>query len=222
MRSCLPDGKLDASKAWFHRIISCIEVSTGARKGDAMIYYFLFLGLFALRKVVDQVRSQRNIRRLEQQGKILPSRDRAMPWMLIAHVAFFVLTPLEVVFLGRTFIPALGIPMIVVFVLATLLRWWATTLLGRQWNSKVVVPSDLLPVTSGPYRVVRHPNYLAVELELLGAGLLYSAYLSAIVVGVLNLFSIVKRIQAEEKVLFQVPAYRSALGDKARLIPGIY
>jgi methyltransferase len=187
-----------------------------------MIYYFLFLGLFALRKVVDQIRSRRNIRRLQQQQNILPSRDRAMPWMLLTHIAFFVLTPLEVVLLGRTFIPALGIPMIVVFVLATLLRWWATTLLGRQWNSKVVIPSDLLPVTSGPYRFVRHPNYLAISLEFLSAGLIYSAYLSAIVVGVLNLYSIIKRIQAEEELLLEVPAYRSALGDKARLVPGIY
>jgi methyltransferase len=187
-----------------------------------MIYYFLFLGLFALRKVVDQVRSTRNVRRLQQERHILPSRDRAMSWMLIAHVAFFVLTPLEVVLLGRTFLPALGIPMILLFVLATLLRWWATRLLGRQWNSKVVVPSDLRPVTSGPYRVVRHPNYLAISLELLSAGLIYSAYLSALVVGVLNLYSIVKRIRVEEEVLFQVPAYRSALGNKARLVPGIY
>lgn len=187
-----------------------------------MIYYFLFLGLFALRKVVDQVRSKRNIRRLEQQRQILPSRDRAMLWMQITHIAFFVLTPLEVVFLNRTFSPALGIPMIFLFMLATLLRWWATRLLGRQWNSKVVVPSDLLPVTSGPYRVVRHPNYLAVSLELLSAGLIYSAYFSTIVVGLLNLYSIIKRIRVEEEVLLQVPAYRNALGDKARLVPGIY
>jgi isoprenylcysteine carboxyl methyltransferase (ICMT) family protein YpbQ len=69
---------------------------------------------------------------------------------------------------------------------------------------------------------VRHPNYLAVSLEVLAAGLIYSAYLSTIIVGVLNLYSIIKRIHAEEEVLFQVPAYRSALGNKSRLIPGIY
>jgi methyltransferase len=188
---------------------------------DAMIYYFLFLGLFALRKIVDQVRSKRNIRRLQQQ-QVLPSRDGALPWMLIAHIAFFVLTPLEVVLLSRPFLPALGIPMIVLFVLAALLRWWATALLGRQWCSKVMVPGDLQPVTTGPYRVVRHPNYLAVSVELLSAGLIYSAYLSTLVVGVLNLYAIIKRIHAEEEVLLQVPAYRSALADKARLIPGIY
>ena len=187
-----------------------------------MTYYFLFLGLFAARKVLDQWRSRRNVRRLEAQRPVLPSRDQALLWMLITHVAFFVLTPLEVVLLGREFVPALGVTMIVLFVLAALLRWWATALLGGQWNSKVVVPGDLQPVTCGPYRAVRHPNYLAVSLELLAAGLIYSAYLSTAVVGVLNLYSVIKRIHAEEEVLLQVPAYKSALGDRARLIPGIY
>jgi methyltransferase len=187
-----------------------------------MTYYFLFLGLFAARKVVDQRRSMRNVRRLQQQRQLLPSRDRALPWMLITHVAFFVLTPLEVVLLDRAFWPALGIPMMGLFLLATLLRWWATSLLGGQWNSRVIVPGDLRPVTSGPYRLVRHPNYLAVSLELLSAGLICSAYLSTTLVGALNLFSTIKRIHAEEEVLLQVPAYRSALGDRARLIPGIY
>jgi len=147
-----------------------------------MVYYFLFLGLFAVRKVADQLRSRRNIRRLEQQRQLLPGRDRALPWMLLAHAAFFVLTPLEVVLFDRRFLPALGIPMIVLLVLATLLRWWATALLGGQWNSKVVVPDDLRPVTSGPYRWVRHPNYLAVSVEFLAAGLIYTAYLSTLVV----------------------------------------
>jgi methyltransferase len=142
--------------------------------------------------------------------------------MLLTHVAFFVLTGLEVALLDREFLPALGIPMIGLFLFAVLLRWWATSLLKEQWSSKVVVPEDLQPVTSGPYRVVRHPNYLAISLELLAAGLMYSAFLSTAVVGVLNLYAIIKRIHAEEEVLFQVPAYRTAMANKARLIPGIY
>jgi methyltransferase len=187
-----------------------------------MLYYFLFLGFFAARKVLDQWRSMRNIRRLQEHRQVLPSRDRAFPWMLLTHLAFFVLTPLEVVLLDRQFLPALGIPMIALFLLAVLLRWWATSLLAGQWSSQVVVPQDLQPVTSGPYRVVRHPNYLAVSLELLAAGLMYSAFLSTAVVAVLNLCAIVKRIHSEEEVLFQVPAYRTAMAGKARLIPGIY
>jgi methyltransferase len=187
-----------------------------------VFWYFLFLALFAARKVADQVRSRRNARRLEREHALLPSRDRAMVWLRLTHVAFFVLTPLEVVLLERPFLPALGVPMIVLFVLATLLRWWSTALLGAQWSSEVVVPGDMRPVTAGPYRLVRHPNYLAMSLELLAAGLIWTAYLSAAVVAVLNLVAVVKRIRAEEETLFQVPAYRAAMGRKARLVPGIY
>ena len=187
-----------------------------------MLYYFIFLGLFAARKVLDQLRSKRNVRRLQEQRQVLPSGDRAFPWMMLTHVAFFVLTPLEVVLLGRKFLPALGLPMIGLFLLAVLLRWWATSLLKEQWSSQVVVPEDLQPVTSGPYRVLRHPNYLAVSVELLAAGLMYSAFLSTAVVAVLNCCAIVKRIHTEEEVLFRIPAYRAAMAHKARLIPGIY
>ncbi len=187
-----------------------------------MLYYFIFLGLFAARKLLDQLRSRRNVRRLREQRCLLPSTDPAFPWMLLTHVAFFVLTPLEVVLLDREFLPALGIPMIGLFVLAGLLRWWATSLLKEQWNSQVLVPADLQPVTTGPYRVVRHPNYLAISLELLAAGLMYSAYLATALVGALNLCVIVQRIHSEEKVLLQIPAYRTAMAHKARLIPGIY
>ncbi len=187
-----------------------------------MLYYFLFLGLFAARKVLDQWRSARNVRRLQEQRQVLPSKDRAFPWMLLTHVAFFVLTPLEVVLLDREFLPWLGIPMIALFLFAVLLRWWATSLLREQWNSQVVVPEDLQPVTSGPYQVVRHPNYLAVSLELFAAGMMYTAFLSTAVVGVLNLFATVKRIHTEEEVLFHIPAYKAAMANKARLIPGIY
>jgi len=187
-----------------------------------MIWYFAFLVVFAARKLLDQRRSARNVRRLEAVREILPARDTALRWLTITHVLFFVLTPLEVVLLNRRFIPALGVPMACLFVLAALLRRWSTRLLNEQWNSRVVIPRDLAPVTTGPYRAVRHPNYLAMSLELLAAGLLYSAFVSTAIVGALNLYAVICRIRAEEEVLFQVPAYRVAMQGKARLIPGIY
>jgi len=186
-----------------------------------MAYYFVFLACFAARKVLDQRRSRRNIIRLQQSRTILQHHDRALPWMKLTHIAFFVLTPAEIVLMTRRFIPALAIPMIILFALATTLRHWATSLLSAQWNSEVVVPRDLEPVTTGPYRVVRHPNYLAMSVELLAAGLMYSAYLSTVIVAALNLCSVLERIRSEEEVLFKVAAYRKTMA-KPRLIPGIY
>ena len=99
---------------------------------------------------------------------------------------------------------------------------WSTSLLGRSWTSRVAVPQDLRPVVHGPYRLVRHPNYLAMSLEFLAMGLIYSAWWSTLIVGVLNAWSLALRIRAEERALFQVPAYRAAMEHKARLIPFVY
>ena len=184
-------------------------------------WYIVLFALFALRKGVDQVRSRRNLAELRARG-LLPDDDRAMPWLLATHLAFFLLTPLEIFLLRREFIPALGFPMLGLLAVAVGLRTWSTSLLGRSWTSRVAVPQDLQPVVHGPYRLVRHPNYLAMSLEFLAMGLIYSASWSTLVVAVLNAWSLVLRIRAEERALFQVPAYRTAMERKARLIPFVY
>jgi len=120
-----------------------------------MVYYFGFLALFALRKVLDQRRSRRQLEELSATRRILPTRDRAYPYLLATHLAFFILTPLEILGFQRTFIPPLGIAMIGLFMAATLLRWWSTALLREHWSSMVAVPEDLTPVTGGPYRIIR-------------------------------------------------------------------
>jgi methyltransferase len=184
-------------------------------------YYFLLLALFLARKIWDQVRSRRNARALAERGG-QPARDAALVLFWITHLAFFILVPMELVLLCRQFIPALGLPMLALFVVAMLLRWWSTHLLAGHWTSQVAVPVDMEPVTRGPYRWIRHPNYLAMTMELIALSLVYTTYLSASVVAAFAIISVVVRIRREEQSLFQLPAYRAAMAQKARLIPGIY
>lgn len=186
-----------------------------------MPYYFLLLGLFLIRKVADQVRSRHNARVLAERGAV-PERDGALKLLWLTHVAFFMLVPLELLVCNRRFIPALGVPMLVLFAAASLLRWWSTHLLAAHWTSQVAVPRDMQPVTAGPYRWIRHPNYLAMSVELVALSLVYPTYLSAAAVALLAIVAVVMRIRREEEALFQVPAYRAAMEHKARLIPGIY
>lgn len=186
-----------------------------------MWYYFLLLALFLARKIFDQVRSRRNARALAERGGP-PTRDATLVLFWITHLAFFIFVPLELVLLRRRFIPALGLPMLVLFVAALFLRWWSTHLLAGNWTSQVAVPTDMQPVTRGPYRWIRHPNYLAMTLELIALPLVFPTFLSASVVGVLVIISVVLRIRREERALFEVPAYRAAMAHKARLVPGVY
>lgn len=187
----------------------------------AVRYYFLLLGLFLIRKISDQVRSRRNARALALRGG-RPMRDAALVLLWLAHLAFFILVPLELVLFDRQFIPSLGLPMLGLFAMAAALRWWSTALLAESWSSQVAVPADMKPVTCGPYRWIRHPNYLAMTIELIALSLVYPTFLSATVVAVLAITAVTVRIRCEERALFQVPAYREAMAQKARLIPGIY
>ena len=74
-------------------------------------------------------------------------------------------------------------------------------------------------VTSGPYRYVRHPNYVAVFVELTALPLVHGAYLTAIAGALLHVAILHRRIGLEESVLMADEAYRRAFAGKPRFLP---
>jgi methyltransferase len=91
--------------------------------------------------------------------------------------------------------------------------------LGVHWNVRVVPSMPLGVVTSGPYRFVRHPNYVAVFVELAALPLVHGAYLTAIAGAVLHVAVLYRRIGLEESVLMADEAYRRAFARKPRFLP---
>ncbi|MBJ7597932.1 isoprenylcysteine carboxylmethyltransferase family protein, partial [Candidatus Nephthysia bennettiae] len=145
---------------------------------------------------------------------------RTYPLMVAVHAALLTLPVVEVAALRRR--PRAPLAWIGVLVAATLLRRWSISTLGPSWNARAVVPSDLRPVVDGPYRLIRHPNYLAVVLEFLALPLAGGAWLSAIGLSALNALVLVDRIRQEERLLAAIPGYEGALGGRARFIPGVF
>ena len=76
-------------------------------------------------------------------------------------------------------------------------------------------------VSSGVYSYIRHPNYLAVVIELACIPLIHTAWLSALFLSSTNAIVLFFRIREEEKLLFSLPGYREAMGGKPRLIPRV-
>ena len=105
---------------------------------------------------------------------------------------------------------------------ATALRWWSIATLGESWNVRAVVPADLQPVSRGPYRFVRHPNYLAVALEFAALPMAGGATWSALGLSLVNALVLADRIREEERLLAAVPGYEEAFRNRARLIPGVF
>ena len=144
-------------------------------------------------------RSTRNERALRALGAIEPPGDvyRAMQ---IAYPACFVAMAAEAfmrdVPLGQSF--ASGA---VVFSAAKAIKYWAIATLGDRWTFKVLVLPGYPLVTGGPYRLLRHPNYVGVVGELVGAALMAHAPAAGIVSLMVFVKLLQRRIRVEERAL---------------------
>jgi methyltransferase len=178
--------------------------------------YAGFLGLLGVERLVELRLSRRNASLAFAEGgrEVGQAHYRVMTAM---HLAFLVCALLEPVVFERPFPGTLGFVALGVAVLAQALRYWAISTLGTRWNTRVIVLPDAAPVTGGPYRFVRHPNYAAVVLELAVVPLIHGAWLTAAVFSVANAVLLTWRIRVEETALGA--QWQAAFADRARFLP---
>jgi methyltransferase len=179
--------------------------------------YWVFLALLALERLGELTLSQRNAAwALAQGGREVGQRHYAV--MTAFHTAFLSSCALEPWLLQRPFPGAWGLVALGAALAAQALRYWAIATLGRRWNTRVIVLPEAAPVTAGPYRFIKHPNYVAVCLELLAVPLIHGAWLTALVFSLGNLLLLRVRIQVEEDALG--PKWKAAFEGKGRFVPG--
>lgn len=182
------------------------------------LLYFGFLALLGAERIFELRLSARHARRAFARGGVEVG-ERHFAVMRALHAAFFAGCVLEVWLLGRPFLPALGYPMLGLALAAQGLRWWAVASLGPAWNVRViVVPGEPL-VTRGPYRFLRHPNYLAVIAEGIAVPLIHDAWLTALVFSLANAVLLSVRIRSEERALARHGAGAEALSARPRFWP---
>ncbi len=186
---------------------------------DTRVLYTAFIALVAAGRLIELRVAKRNLRALLARGgvEVAPEHYR---WMVLLHTLFLLACPLEVWLLDRPFLTWLGIPMLLLAVLAAGLRLWVIRILDGRWTTRIVVLPQVTPVTGGPYRFLRHPNYLAVITEMLALPLIHTAWLTAIVFSLLNAWLLRVRIRAEEAGLARVSDYDAVFADRPRLLPG--
>lgn len=165
-----------------------------------MIWYALLIAAVACERVAELVVSNRNLAWSRTRGGIEFGAGH-YPVMVVLHTGLLVGCLAEVIFLHRPFLPSLGWPMLVIVVAAQALRWWCITTLGRQWNTRVVVVPGAPRVSGGPYRLIPHPNYVAVIAEGVALPLVHTAWITALVFTVLNAALLTTRITTENNAL---------------------
>jgi methyltransferase len=164
------------------------------------LLYSVLVFLVGLERLAELVVSKRNAEWSFARGGVESGRSH-FPYMVLLHSGLLVACVAEVWLGGRTFLPVLGWPMLVLVVAAQALRWWCILTLGPRWNTRVIVVPGLPLVTAGPYRWLRHPNYLAVIAEGIALPLVHSAWMTALGFALLNLPLLYIRIRVEERAL---------------------
>lgn len=112
---------------------------------------------------------------------------------------------------------------VVVFTVGGALRLWPVFVLGRRFSGLVAIQPGHTLVTTGIYRVIRHPSYLGLLISSLGWALAFRSGVGVLLT-VLTLVPVIGRINAEERLLrsefrAEYDAYRSRT---SRLVPGVY
>ncbi len=90
---------------------------------------------------------------------------------------------------------------LVVFGVAKALKAWAISSLGWRWTFRVLVPPGDPLVVRGPYRLLRHPNYVAVCGEIIGVALTVSAPITGAAALIGFGWLLLRRIAVEDRAL---------------------
>ena len=166
--------------------------------------WLVLLAAVALERVAELVVARRNAAWSLANGGVEYGREH-YPFMVVLHSAFLIGAALEVVLLQRPWIAAVGIPALVATLAAQALRWWVIRTLRHRWNTRVIVIPGLAPVTTGPFRWLRHPNYLAVVTEGIALPMVHSAWITALTFTLLNALLLRTRIRVEDAALGRSP-----------------
>lgn len=172
-----------------------------------MIIY-LFIALIIVQRMVEVIIAKRNARWIKSKGGYEVGKNH-YKYIVSLHALFFLSLLTEVTLSPPVLYSWTVIPL-TIFILAQVGRVWALSSLGKFWNTRIMVLPGAQVIVKGPYRFVKHPNYIIVITEILTLPLIFQAYWTAITFTILNACVLTIRIKAEESALRAVTNYEKA------------
>lgn len=176
-----------------------------------LLAFTVLVALVGVERIAELVVSVRNAAWSKERGGV-ESGQGHFPFMVVLHTGLLVGALVEA-WVRRPDVPSvLAWSMLALVVASQALRWWCISTLGRRWNTRVIIVPGLPPVTGGPYRIMRHPNYVAVVVEGIALPLVHAAWITALVFTVLNAGLLAVRIRVEDRALATLPRTTEAAG----------
>lgn len=159
--------------------------------------FFLFISFVVLLRLGELMLAKRNQRWLLQNGAV-EYGQKHYPFIVALHVLFFISLIIEYV-VQET--PAFSLIILVFYFIILVFKAWVIASLGKFWNTKIFRIQSIPTVKKGPYRYIKHPNYLIVVFEIALIPLAFHLYYTAIIFSVLNAVMLSVRIREENRVL---------------------
>lgn len=161
-------------------------------------WMWLFIIAVIAQRLIELNIAKRNERWMKDRGGI-EKGVKHYKWFIWLHSIFFLSMIFEAVLNERNI--GINYVLITIFLLTQLGRLWCIHTLGKFWNTKVIVLPGVSLIKKGPYKYVKHPNYIIVAIELFVIPFLVGAYVTAFVFPLLHVLLLKIRIPREEKAL---------------------
>jgi methyltransferase len=161
--------------------------------------FAILISFLALQRIGELLLAERNRRWARTRGGVEFGTGH-YPVVVLIHVLFYVSLVVEWL-LGPRSWSDLWPVWLGLLIASQILRAWVILSLGRFWNTRIIVIPGENPVARGPYRFVRHPNYVVVMAEMLAIPMLCGAYFTAGIFSLANAWILSRRIPEEERAL---------------------
>lgn len=180
-----------------------------------MYIFIAILSFVIMQRIIELVIAKRNETVMLSKGAYEVGSEH-YPFMIALHVSFFISIIFEVLFFKHT-LSTLFPFLFVCFLIVQFIRIWCLVSLGLFWNTKIIILPGANVVKKGPYKFLRHPNYIVVCSEILLLPLMFNAFFTAFIFTLLNLSMLSVRIPTEEKALMEATNYTQLF--KKRISP---
>jgi len=162
--------------------------------------FIVIIALVVVQRLMELVIAKDNEKWLREQGAIEYGKSH-YKYIVALHTLWFVSMIAEYALRSDINIDNVSVVLIAVFIVLQALRVWVLSSLGKYWNTKILVVPNAQLVEKGPYKFIKHPNYIVVVLELIVLPLAFHLIITAALFSVLNAAVLYVRIKEENKAL---------------------
>ncbi|RFA37279.1 hypothetical protein CAI16_02040 [Virgibacillus dokdonensis] len=163
------------------------------------IFMWVILSVIIIQRLVELVIARSNEQWMKQRGAIEKGKQH-YKWFIIVHTLFFLSLIAEIIFRQQSI--SFNYVLFTAFIITQIGRIWCIATLGRFWNTKIIIAPQFDVIKRGPYKYVKHPNYIIVGIELFVIPSLFGAWFTAIVFPILHALLLYVRIPVEEKAVY--------------------